>query len=185
MVSVDKPYVDVFTRLEAAPEKPKERNDSEYGKYKKVELVKMLEDRDFEMAQRFKQEPSAIDRVTDLVAPVGEGVADQAALLGAQELAAIFRELINDEKIEMMTDLRPVQIRAFARAWWICNQYEYDYGKGFLISMLKFAVSKDRKGRLEFIKAIASAPPMMGGGGLEGEEEISAGRLREMLGRWG
>lgn len=184
MVHVDKPYTDIFTRLEPVPEK-KPKGESEYAKYKRTELVKMLEDRDFEASQRFKQDPSAIDKVTELVAPVSEEGGAVPGDAGLQELAAIFRELINDEKIEMMTDLRPAQIRAFARAWWICTQYEYDYGKGFLVSMLKFAVSKDRKGRLEFIKAIASAPPMLGGGGLEGEEEPSNSRIRELLGRWG
>jgi len=119
-----------------------------------------------------------------VAAPVGE----EPTGSGMEELAAIFRELINDQRIEMMTDLRPAQIRAFARAWWICKLYEYEAGQGFLISMLKFAVSKDRKGRLEFIKAIGSAPPMMGGmgGGLEGEEEMpSSSKIRSLLSRWG
>lgn len=184
MGHVEKPFTDIFTRLEPAPEKKPKKDESEYSKYSKHELAKMLEDRDFEKSQRFKQDPSAIDKVTDLVAAPVEG--EGAVGTGMEELAAIFRELINDERIEMMTDLRPAQIRAFARAWWICKQYEYEVGEGFLISMLKFAVSKDRKGRLEFIKAIGSAPPMMGGGGFGGEEEMpSNSKIRDLLGRWG
>ena len=179
MVSVDKPYVDIFTRVEGEPEEEKpKKGDTPYSKFKKPELERMLMDRDEEMAARFKQDPSAIDRVTDLVSATGISTPDGREGVNWHDDAAIY-ELLSDENIEMMTTLRKSQIRAFARAWWICTQYDYEYGKHFIRTMLKFAISGEGLGRSQFLKALMSGHPVEGLMGEEGEDKIT--RLGEIL----
>jgi len=185
-VSVDKPFVDIFTRIEAEPEeeKPPKKarlsESSEYAKYKKAELIKMLEERDEEARSQFKQDPSAIDRVTALVTPDEEFMGGEKQVNWHDD-AAIY-ELVSDERLEMMSVLRRAQIRAFARAWWICDQYDFELGKEFLRSLLKFAISGEGLGRNQFLKALMSGHPIEevaeAGGGFEGLE-----KLREMFSR--
>jgi len=172
--------VDIFTRVEGGPVKPKREDDSEYAKYKKSELVKMLEERDEEAAASFKQDPSAIDRVTEVVTPAGISAPEEGGPEANWHDDAAIYELISDEKIEMMTVLRKAQIRAFARGWWIATHYEYEFGREFIRTMLKFAISGEGLGRSQFLKALMSGHPVEG---MAMEEESSRGlsRLGEII----
>lgn len=120
----------------------------------------MLETRDYRDKQRFNQKDSAITVTTGLLGDEEELSADEGddRVATMEELAAIYRVLVSDENLEMMSVLRkPRYVGIFGKAWTLVNKYDFDMGKTFLRNLLKFAVSSGGLGRRQYLDAVRSA----------------------------
>jgi len=72
------------------------------------------------------------------------------------------KELINRDDIELKTDLNEEEISIVARLKFLCDELELNNFRKALVYLLELKVSKNRKGRKEFLEGLKrDQPPMM------------------------
>lgn len=84
-----------------------------------------------------------------------------------EEKESDLKELFSNENIEKKTDLSNNQVLAMTKARIFADRYDNDIIKDFIQAYSTFAVSKERKGRTEFVesyKAKILEPLGLGGG---------------------
>jgi len=82
------------------------------------------------------------------------------------ELAEILKELFDEKKIQLITDLTKDEIKLVTRIVVIADMKGLSIWKSGIKTYLKLVLSKNRQSRKELLDAIRGAP--MGGGGFMG-----------------
>lgn len=179
MKDLEDDFSDAALAAKNAREEKEKEEAGPYAGFDREELETMLESRDYREKQRFRQKDSAITVTTGLLGDEEALSADDGAdrVATMEELAAIYRVLVSDENLEMMSVLRkPRYVGIFGKAWTLVNKYEFEMGKVFLENLLKFAVSSGGLGRRQYLDAVRSAV-MEADEGLEG----GLGTLRDLV----
>lgn len=92
-------------------------------------------------------------------------------LEGENEDLQVVKELFTEEALAMKTDLDNREIRGLSQIAFMYERYEIPALKTWAHEFMKLRVSRNRKGRAEFIEAVrrkVTSPFGFGGGGLMG-----------------
>lgn len=68
-----------------------------------------------------------------------------------KDMFEVLNQLYSSDNLEWMTDLNPKEIRAIAIIKFLSEYAEIPEFESFISYVLKLKVSRDRKGRLEFL----------------------------------
>ena len=81
--------------------------------------------------------------------------------------------LFDDEDLEKKTDLNKLQVMALSKARTFANRYDSKVLNDFINHYITFSISKDRKGRKEFVESlkVKVLEPLGLGGGFGGKAE--------------
>jgi len=82
-----------------------------------------------------------------------KGMSELESLLSKTD-ENVSKELLNNEGIELKTDLREPQILEVAKLRFLANRFKISALKYFIDDFLTLCVSKNRLGRKEFISAL-------------------------------
>lgn len=66
------------------------------------------------------------------------------------------KEVLSSQNLEMMSELPPNMIKAMASAYMVADLTGCEELKRFCRYIMTFQVSKDRKGRIEYIEGVTS-----------------------------
>ena len=95
--------------------------------------------------------------IRQVVVPQSEDTNVLSALQTMQlknEVAEVLKELFNEDKILMMTDLSPDEIKLVVRIRMIADMKKIKYWDKGLELFMKLVLSRDRKSRKEILEAI-------------------------------
>lgn len=95
---------------------------------------------------KVKEETKAVD--TDLVQSFQD-------VQNKNDMAEVLKELFNEDKIHLMTELSRDEINYAVRIYMIAEMKNMELYKTGLFFFLKLMLSKDRKSRVEMLKAIS------------------------------
>ena len=121
-------------------------SEETYLKLRKIKEENNLKSFDDAILYLESQSMQQMPRMVDSLELVLSEVADDGA---GKEL----QELFSDDNIEKKADINARQVMALAKAKTFADRYNNQILNDFIINYIVYSVSKDRKGRKEFVES--------------------------------